>query len=90
MKYLASWVGLPLDAHFAVVTEKAVGLECWNRCHGFSGRQWVEFFPKSQMKFGRIEDGKQRVFIPYWLFKKKGIYPENVWDITFDKELVEV
>ena len=90
MKYLKSVVEAPVERLFAVVTDKAVGLNCWNGSRGFSGREWVEFFPKSQIKIGKVRDGKQSLFIPYWLFKKKGIYPNYMMDITFSDELVEV
>ena len=92
MKYLKSvWFDGSVESHCAVVTEKAYGLSCWNGCRGFYGREWVDFFPKSKVKVIRDDVlGKVRVLIPYWLFKSKGIYPDNVCDIAFESDLVEV
>lgn len=92
MKYLKSvWLDGSMESHCAVVTEKAYGLACWNGYRGFSGREWVDFFPKSKVEIIRDDTlGKFRVLIPYWLFKSKGLYPNNVCDITFESDLVEV
>ena len=92
MKYLKSvWLDGSIERYCAVVTEKAYGLSCWNGGHGFSGREWVDFFPKSKVQIVRDEElGKFRVLIPYWLFKSKGIYPNNLAEITFESGLVEV
>lgn len=93
MKCLKSlWMdGSCLESRCAVVTEKAYGLACTNGYSGRSGRQWVEFFPKSKVTVIRDDVMKKfRVLIPYWLFKSKGIYANNLADITFESELVEV
>ena len=92
MKCLKSlWFDGSVESRCAVVTEKAYGLACWNGYRGYSGREWVEFFPKSKVTV--IKDDvmkKTRVLIPYWLLKAKGIYANNLCDITFEDELVEV
>lgn len=92
MKYLKSvWLDGSVDSHCEVVTEKAYGFYCWNGGHGFSGREWVEFFPKSKVKVVRDDVlNKVRVLIPYWLFKSKGIYPNNLAYVGFESDLVEV
>ena len=92
MKYLASvWMKGSLESHCEVTTAKAIGLACSNGCSGLSGRQWVDFFPKSQIKVIRDDDlGMTKVLIPYWLFKSKGLYPNNVCYINFEDKLVEV
>ena len=91
MKYLSGWVSGSLKSHCAVETEKAIGLACWNGCRGWSGREWVEFFPKSQIKVTEDKETERtQVLIPYWLWAKKGLYTNHVCDVNFDADLVEV
>ena len=92
MKYMKSvWLDGSVESHCEVVTAKAYGFACWNGYRGMSGRNWVDFFPKSKVKVIRDDVlGKVRVFIPYWLFKSKGIYPNSLMDVTFESELVEI
>lgn len=92
MKYLKSvWFDGSVESRCEVVTEKAYGFACSNGCRGLSGRLWVDFFPKSKVKVERDEVlGKVRVLIPYWLFKSKGIYPNNLCDIGFESGCVEM
>ena len=92
MKYLKSlWMDGSVESRCAVVTEKAYGFACWNGYRGFSGREWVDFFPKSKVKVIRDDVlGKVRVLIPYWLFKSKGTYPNELMYVTFEPDLVEM
>ena len=92
MKYAAGWMktfGAPIE-RLCRVTEKAVGFTVDNGKYGRAGREWIEFFPKSQIKIGELENDSIRVMIPYWLFKAKGIYMNQIVDVRWDDSLVEV
>ena len=92
MKYLKSeWFDGSVESRCEVVTENAYGFACSNGCRGSSSRLWVDFFPKSKVKVIRDDEMKKtRILVPYWLFKSKGIYPNNLCYIGFENGLVEV
>ena len=77
-------------------TDKAIALVSYYD-NGKVGRGYREsctyhWFPKSMVKISNetMADGEEcrSVQIPYWLFAKKSVYPEEIW--AFGYKIVDI
>lgn len=90
-RYYKAWI--TEGSSFITESAKAICFEIDNGHYSSEYASSTVWFPKSQIKYGEIEEGTNNrvIYIPVWLFTTKGIKnPDILRGITFDRFTVEM
>jgi len=87
-KYYKGWITTPIENYVPAISEKAV---CMTVAGGYTcANDTYTWFPKSQIIISEPNEYKNAyVYIPLWLFRKKGIDPQRIRELEAG-EIVEM